>query len=80
MLAAGIQYTVTEAQKLADAAGGERIPMAAVRTNVMDLKAAVLTGECEAVCPFCEGAACDECNQLGWMNADVYGGLPQEMK
>lgn len=60
--------------------GGERILIHNVRVEVKNLLEVLHAATPHAVCPYCGGGGCDECEQYGWMTKDSYSGIPKERR
>lgn len=67
----------TEIEEMAKERGGEKIPLAAVRTAVKDLQATIKPAMPFAICPFCKGFKCTKCKDTGWLHEDAWNGIPK---
>ena len=68
------------AESLIAKAGGERLNMSAVKTAVKDLRSAITVASPYAVCPYCKGKGCKQCDELGWIHKDRWDGIPKERR
>ena len=66
--------------ELGSQAGGERIPLSQIRVDLNNVSAALQASAPHAVCPYCKGTACEQCDALGWMHKDKYAGIPDERR
>ena len=60
--------------------GGEKILIHNVRVEVKNLLEILHAATPFAVCPYCGGKGCDECENYGWMTKDRYSGIPKERR
>ena len=60
--------------------GGERILIHNVRVEVKNLLEVLHAATPFAVCPYCSGPGCKECEEYGWMTKDRYSGIPKERR
>ena len=65
---------------LASGDGGERLPVTQIRIDLSNVSEAVRVAVPHAVCPYCKGAGCKMCDDLGWMHKDRYAGIPEERR
>lgn len=56
------------------------MPESAVKVSLKDLKAAVKAGLPYAVCPFCKGRGCKQCQTHGYVTKDHWNGIPEEQR
>ena len=60
--------------------GTERMPLSAIKVAKKDLAAAINAGLPHAVCPYCKGRGCQQCDKLGWIHKDRWAGIPEERR
>jgi len=60
--------------------GGERILIHNVRVEIKNLLEVLHASIPYAVCPYCDGGGCVECEEYGWMTRDRYSGIPKERR
>ena len=65
---------------MANEPGGERLPLSQLRTDINNVSEAIQASAPHAVCPYCSGTGCKECDALGWMHKDRYSGIPKERR
>ena len=74
---AGIRKEILD---LALEEGGERILIHNVRVETKNLLEVLHAATPFAVCPYCKGPGCEECEDYGWMTKDRYSGIPKERR
>jgi len=70
----------TDIFDLGNEAGGERLPLSQIRIDLNNVSQAVQAASPHAVCPYCKGSGCKECDALGWMHKDRYSGIPEDRR
>ena len=60
--------------------GGERLPLSQIRIDLNNVSEAIQSSIPHAVCPYCNGTGCKECDALGWMHKDRYSGIPEDRR
>jgi len=60
--------------------GGERILIQNVRVEIKNLLEVLHAATPFAVCPYCKGSGCGECESYGWMTKERYSGIPEERR
>ena len=60
--------------------GGERILIQNVRVEIKNLLEVLHAATPFAVCPYCKGSGCEECESYGWMTKERYSGIPEERR
>lgn len=65
---------------LASGKGGERLPVQQLRIDLNNVSEALQCAVPHAVCPYCKGVGCEQCDDLGWMHRDRYAGIPEERR
>lgn len=65
---------------MANEPGGERLPLSQLRVDINNVSEAIQASAPHAVCPYCSGSGCKECDALGWMHKDRYSGIPKERR
>ena len=70
----------TDIFELSQQPGGERLPLSQLRIDINNISEAIQASSPHAVCPYCKGAGCKECDALGWMHKDRYSGIPEDRR
>jgi ParB-like chromosome segregation protein Spo0J len=70
----------TDIFDLSSKPGGERLPLSQIRIDLNNVSEAVQSSSPHAVCPYCKGSGCKECDALGWMHKDRYSGIPEDRR
>ena len=70
----------TDIFDLGNEPGGERLPLSQIRIDLNNVSQAIQAAAPHAVCPYCKGAGCKECDALGWMHKDRYSGIPDDRR
>lgn len=56
------------------------LPESGIKLALKDLKSAVNAGLAHAVCPYCKGRKCKQCEQRGYVTKDQWAGIPEERR
>lgn len=70
----------TSADGITHKPGMAKIAISAIQVAKKDMKAAIEVGLPHAICPYCRGRGCKECDSLGWVHKDRWNGIPESRR
>ena len=67
-------------EKMGEEPGGEFLSVVAIKTDLQNVRIALKAAVPHAVCPYCRGKKCKQCNSAGWLPKERYAGIPEEKR